>query len=56
MSYEKQRHLMVEYQLRNRGIKDERVLGAMDEVPRHLFVGVDEQDRAYDDCALPIGE
>lgn len=47
---------MVESQLRGRGIKDERVLGAMETVPRHLFAGPDMEDRAYDDCALPIGE
>ncbi|MBI5663834.1 MAG: protein-L-isoaspartate(D-aspartate) O-methyltransferase [Nitrospirae bacterium] len=56
MSYEKQRHIMVESQLRSRGIKDERVLDAMEKVPRHLFVETDLADRAYDDCALPIGE
>lgn len=55
MTYEKQRHLMVEYQLRARGIKDERVLAAMKNVPRHLFVEEDLRDRAYEDCALPIG-
>jgi len=56
MAYEQQRHLMVEYQLRARGIKDKRVLSAMETVQRHLFVDEDLQDRAYDDCALPIGE
>jgi len=56
MTYEEQRHLMVEEQLRARGIKDERVLKAMETVPRHLFVNEDIEDRAYDDCALPIGE
>lgn len=47
---------MVEEQLRARGIKDERVLAAMESVPRHLFVDAHLQDRAYDDSALPIGE
>ena len=47
---------MVESQLRHRGIKDERVLAAMGQVPRHLFVERDLEDRAYDDCALPVGE
>lgn len=56
MSYEKQRHLMVASQLRGRGITDERVLDAMERVPRHLFAGAGQEDRAYDDCALPIGE
>lgn len=56
ISYEEQRHIMVEYQLKSRGIKDERVLHAMGSVPRHLFVSEELEDRAYDDCALPIGE
>lgn len=55
MAFEKQRHLMVETQLRSRGIKDERVLAAMEDVQRHLFVEEKLQGRAYDDCALPIG-
>ncbi len=47
---------MVEDQLRPRGIKDERVLEAMEKVPRHMFVDERQRGRAYDDCALPIGE
>jgi protein-L-isoaspartate(D-aspartate) O-methyltransferase len=47
---------MVERQLRRRGIGDERVLAAMAEVPRELFVPQSLRDRAYDDGALPIGE
>lgn len=47
---------MVEYQLRPRGIKDKRVLKAMESIERHLFIGEHLWDRAYDDCALPIGE
>ncbi len=54
--FEELRKQMVEEQLRARGIRDERVLAAMGSVQRHLFVGGDLQDRAYDDCALPIGE
>jgi len=46
---------MVETQLRSRGIKDEKVLNAMESVERHLFVEKDSTHRAYDDCALPIG-
>ena len=56
MDYEERRHLMVEYQLKARGIKDKRVLAAMENVPRHLFVGESLQDRAYEDGALSIGE
>jgi protein-L-isoaspartate(D-aspartate) O-methyltransferase len=47
---------MVEGQLRARGIQDQRVLAAMASVPRHLFVDEHLQGRAYDDCALSIGE
>jgi len=56
MEYEKERRLMVENQLRPRGIKDERVLSAMENIRRHLFVRKDLQDVAYDDRALPTGE
>ncbi len=41
--------------LRDKGIRDERVLAAMSEVPRHLFVDEALASRAYDDAALPIG-
>jgi protein-L-isoaspartate(D-aspartate) O-methyltransferase len=47
---------MVERQLRRRGIRDERVLAAMTEVPRELFVPQDQRRRAYRDGALRIGE
>jgi protein-L-isoaspartate(D-aspartate) O-methyltransferase len=47
---------MVERQLRRRGIEDERVLAAMEEVPRELFLPEDMRDRAYRDGALRIGE
>jgi protein-L-isoaspartate(D-aspartate) O-methyltransferase len=46
---------MIEYDLRGRGIRDELVLEAMRRVPRHLFVDPADADRAYEDCALPIG-
>jgi protein-L-isoaspartate(D-aspartate) O-methyltransferase len=46
---------MVERQLRRRGISDERVLGAMNAVPRERFVPRRERSRAYRDGALPIG-
>jgi protein-L-isoaspartate(D-aspartate) O-methyltransferase len=45
---------MVAEQLRSRDIVDERVLAAMERVPRELFVDADIRDRAYDDAALPI--
>jgi protein-L-isoaspartate(D-aspartate) O-methyltransferase len=46
---------MVERQLRRRGIADERVLVAMDRVPREIFVPASLREHAYDDGALPIG-
>jgi protein-L-isoaspartate(D-aspartate) O-methyltransferase len=46
---------MVERQLRRRGIADERVLAAMERVPRELFVPDGIRSRAYSDAALPIG-
>jgi protein-L-isoaspartate(D-aspartate) O-methyltransferase len=49
------RAAMVERQLRGGGIRDERVLTAMREVPREAFVPESVRDRAYDDGALPIG-
>ena len=47
---------MVDKQLRRRDISDERVLAAMERVPRELFVPQSISARAYDDAALPIGE
>jgi protein-L-isoaspartate(D-aspartate) O-methyltransferase len=42
--------------LRTRGIKNDRVLSIMAEVPRHVFLDEALQDRAYElDKALPIG-
>jgi protein-L-isoaspartate(D-aspartate) O-methyltransferase len=41
--------------LRRRGISDERVLTAIERVPRELFVSADLRRFAYDDRALPIG-
>ncbi len=49
------RHSMVESQLRARGISDERVLAAMERVPRHEFVPEPYRENAYEDGPLPIG-
>ena len=46
---------MVEQQLRSRDVEDERVLEAMERVPRERFVPPELAHRAYDDTALPIG-
>src|SRR3954463_4908046 len=50
------RSRMVDTQLRGRDVADERVLAAMERVPRELFVPDRDRHRAYDDAALPIGE
>ena len=42
--------------LRSRGIRDERVLKSMGEIPRHLFVPEALAAKAYGDHALPIGD
>ena len=46
---------MVDHQLRARGIEYERVLAAMERVPRELFVPDELRTHAYADAALPIG-
>jgi protein-L-isoaspartate(D-aspartate) O-methyltransferase len=51
---ERLRARMVDEQLRARDISDERVLEAMERVPRELFVPEDLRGRAFDDAALPI--
>jgi protein-L-isoaspartate(D-aspartate) O-methyltransferase len=50
-----ERQAMVEDQLERRGIRDPRVLQAMRDIPRHLFVPPDHQDKAYEDGPLLIG-
>jgi protein-L-isoaspartate(D-aspartate) O-methyltransferase len=50
------RRKMVEEQIRRRGVRDPRVLAAMEEVPRHLFVPEEMRHLAYVDDPLPIGE
>jgi protein-L-isoaspartate(D-aspartate) O-methyltransferase len=55
MDFDLTRHNMVVNQLERRGIRDPRVLEAMEWVRREEFVPSYLQDRAYDDCALPIG-
>jgi protein-L-isoaspartate(D-aspartate) O-methyltransferase len=45
---------MVESQIAQRGVRDVRVLQALREVPRHLFVPANQRTHAYEDRALPI--
>ncbi len=51
----RERELMVELQLRARGIGDPRVLEAMGRVERERFVPVDHDDDAYADLDVPAG-
>ena len=46
---------MVDEQIRDRGIRDERVLAAMASLPRHLFLPAPVRVQAYEDHAVPIG-
>ena len=54
MTSQRTRMRMVQ-RLREQGIRDEVVLNAMGEVPRHIFVDEALAHRAYEDIALPIG-
>ncbi|NWG19324.1 MAG: protein-L-isoaspartate(D-aspartate) O-methyltransferase [Chloroflexi bacterium] len=55
MEYASERRAMIDL-LARRGINDQRVLAAMAQVPRHLFVPPTERAQAYSDQALPIAE
>ena len=54
MTSQRTRLRMVE-RLRAEGIRDEVILNAMGDVPRHVFVDEALASRAYDDVSLPIG-
>ena len=56
MDFSVARRRMVEQQIISRGIDDQRVIDAMLQVPRHLFVEPGLQSHAYSDASLPIGE
>jgi protein-L-isoaspartate(D-aspartate) O-methyltransferase len=55
VDYARLRHEMVRYQLERHGIRDPRVLDAMNTVPRERFVPARCRFMAYDDTPLPIG-
>ena len=50
-----ERSAMVEHQIRARGISNPRVLDAMRQIPRHIFIPHPYDSAAYDDNPLPIG-
>lgn len=54
MTSQRTRDRMVQ-RLREQGIQDEVVLGAMNAIPRHIFVDEALSIRAYEDVSLPIG-
>ena len=54
MTSQRTRLRMVE-RLRRQGIRDEVVLAAIGEVPRHIFVDEALASRAYEDISLPLG-
>lgn len=54
MTSQRTRDRMVQ-RLREQGVKDEVVLGAMNAIPRHIFVDEALSIRAYEDVSLPIG-
>jgi len=53
--WQSERVRMVEEQLRRRDIRDQRVLSAMQSVPRHLFIPESARGGAYGDFPVPIG-
>jgi len=54
-SFSQAREKMVSDQIMQRGIVDERILGAFRQVPRHMFVPEEYVQQAYTDHPLPIG-
>jgi protein-L-isoaspartate(D-aspartate) O-methyltransferase len=54
MSQEPPEKMMFQLTLRRRGISDQAVLRAMEEVPREMFVTVADRGQAYRDSALGI--
>lgn len=53
--YASARQALVTQNIAGSGIQDKRVLGAMQKVPRHLFVPAEFSGQAYEDHPLPIG-
>jgi protein-L-isoaspartate(D-aspartate) O-methyltransferase len=52
--FQKQRMKMVDTQIRARGVADQRVLKALEKIPRHLFVDEGLINQSYNDSPLPI--
>jgi protein-L-isoaspartate(D-aspartate) O-methyltransferase len=56
VDFAERREAMVASEIEGAGVKDERVLKAMRQTPRHEFVPTAYQQYAYFDAALPIGD
>jgi protein-L-isoaspartate(D-aspartate) O-methyltransferase len=54
--YLRARRLMVEQDIKGRGVSNKTVLDVMLKVPRHLFVAESFRQQAYGDHPLPIGD
>ncbi len=54
--FDELRKRMIEYHLKERGIKNHNVLDAFSKIPREKFVPEYLKNNAYDDAPLPIGE
>ena len=52
---EESRKIRLPMSLRRSGVTDTKVLGAIERIPREVFVPPAFQDQAYEDMALPIG-
>ena len=50
----KGRRRILASELREKGIKDQRILSAIENIPRHLFIDPGLSEQAYIDKALPI--
>jgi len=53
--YANRRQDMVDFQLRDRGIRQRSLLDAMGTVPRHLFVPMEVRQEAYRDLPIVVG-
>ncbi len=53
--FSEMRNWMVSGQIQRRGVTNSRVLEAMRQIPRHLFVPLELEGHAYEDRPLPIG-
>ncbi len=56
MNFDIARRRMIDAQIIGRGITDRRVIEAMQNVPRHIFVEEAMSAQAYSDSSLPIGD